>query len=79
MSDEPHDGEELTPAERRVRALLSENLGAETAPDGAELTHRVVRTARWQRPVRRVLLAFGHSAGALAAGAGATFRAYRRR
>ena len=79
MSDEPGSGEELTPAEQRVRALLSENLGGETAPGGAELTHRVVRTARWQRPVRRALLAFGHAAGAIAAGAGATLRAYRRR
>ena len=79
MSDEPGTGEELTPAERRVRALLSENLGGERAPEGAQLTQRVVRTARWQRPVRRVLLAFGGTAGALAAGAGSAFRAYRRR
>ena len=79
MSDEPGSGEELTPAEQRVRGLLSENLGTETAPDGVQLTRRVVRTARWQRPVRRALIAFGNAAGALAAGAGATFRAYRRR
>lgn len=75
MSDEP---EALSPAERRVRTLLSE-LGGEPAPEGERLTRSVVRTARWQRPVRRVLLAFGTSAGALAAGAGTALRAYRRR
>ena len=75
MSDEP---EALTAAERRVRTLLAE-LAAEGAPEGERLTHAVVRTARWQRPVRRVLRAFGATAGALAAGAGATFRAYGRR
>lgn len=75
MSDEP---EELTPAERRVRALLGE-LAAEPAPEGERLTRAVVRTARWQRPVRRVLIAFGATAGALTTGAGAGIRAYRRR
>ena len=80
MSDELEAGdEELTPAERRVRALLAENLGGGTAPAGGQLVERVVRTARWQRPVRRALVALGHTAGALAAGAGATLRAYRRR
>jgi hypothetical protein len=75
VSDEP---EPLTPAERRVRALLGE-LGADTSPRGPELTRAVVRTARWQRPVRRVLLALGTAASAVGAGAGATIRAYRRR
>jgi hypothetical protein len=75
VSDEP---EGLTPAERRVRALLAE-LATDGAPEGERLTHMVVRTARWQRPVRRVLRGFGTVAAALAAGAGGAFRAYRRR
>jgi len=75
VSDEP---EELSPDERRVRALLGE-LRDEIAPRGQELTSAVVRTARWQRPVRRVLMAFGAAAGAIAGGAGASYRAYRRR
>ena len=75
MSDEP---EALTPAERRVRTLLAE-LAEGGAPDGERLTREVTRTARWQWPVRRVLRAIGFSAGALAAGAGTTYRAYQRR
>jgi len=75
VSDEP---EALTAAERRVRALLGE-LAIDGAPEGERLTATVLRTARWQRPVRRVLLAFGATAGALATGAGASLRAYRRR
>lgn len=75
MSDEP---EQLSSAERRVRTLLAE-LGEGGAPDGERLTRAVARTARWQRPVRRVLRVLGLSAGALAAGAGETYRAYRRR
>ena len=72
------DDEDLTPAEERVRALLGE-LRDERAPEGEELTRSVVQIARWQRPLRRVLLALGSSAGAIATGAGATLRAYRRR
>ena len=75
MADEP---DTLSPAEARVRKLLGE-LGSGGAPHGDELSRRVVRTARWQRPVRRTLLALGGAAGALAAGAGSAFRAYRRR
>jgi hypothetical protein len=75
VADEP---ETLTPAETRVRSLLGE-LGSGGPPDGDELSRRVVRTARWQRPVRRTLLALGAAAGAVAAGAGSAFRAYRRR
>ncbi len=73
MSDEP---ETLTPDEQRVRALLGE-LRDETAPP--ELTRHVVHTARWQRPLRRALVAFGTAASAVAAGAGSSIRAYRRR
>lgn len=75
MSDEP---EALSPDEVRVRALLGE-LREDGSPSGDELTHAVVRTARWQRPVRRVLVALGTAASAVAGGAGASFRAYRRR
>jgi hypothetical protein len=75
VADEPED---LTPTEERVRTLLGE-LREERAPDGERLTRSVVRTARWQRPVRRVLVAFGASASALATGVDATLRAYRRR
>ena len=76
MSDEP--AEPLTPAERHVRALLGE-LRAKAAPTGRELTLAVVRTARWQRPARRLLLTVATTAGALATGVGSLFRAYRRR
>ena len=75
MADDP---DALTPAETRVRNLLGE-LASGGPPDGAELSRNVVRTARWQRPVRRTLLALGGAAGAVAAGAAAAFRAYRRR
>jgi hypothetical protein len=75
VSDDP---EPLTPAELRVRSLLSE-LGADAAPRGVELTRDVVRAARWQRPARRLLVALGTAASAVFAGAGASFRAYRRR
>ena len=75
MSDEP---EALTPAELRVRSLLSE-LSTETAPRGMELTRDVVRIARWQRPARKLLVAVGNAVAAVAGGAGSVFRAYRRR
>jgi hypothetical protein len=75
VADEP---ETLTPDEARVRELLGE-LGSGGPPDGDELTRTIVSTARWQRPVRRVLFALGTAAGAVAAGAGSAFRAYRRR
>ncbi len=64
MADDP---ETLTPAEARVQSLLGE-LGSGGPPHGDELGRRVVRTARWPRPVRRTLLAFVGAAGALAAG-----------
>jgi hypothetical protein len=75
MADEP---ERLTPAERRVSSLLGE-LGSDVAPHGEALTRSVVRTARWQLPVRRVALAAGAAAGAVGSGVAELFRAYRRR
>ena len=73
MNDEP-----LTAAQQRVRFLL-EPLRETEAPHGEELVARVGRTARWQRPVRRTLLAVGHAAAATGLGIGALLRAGRRR
>jgi hypothetical protein len=72
------DADPLTPAEQRVRTLL-EPLREGGAPRGAELVERVARTARWQRPVRRVLTAIGHASAALGGGLGSLARAGRRR
>ena len=72
------EAEPLTPAEARVRVLLAE-LREESVPDGERVTRAVVRTARWQRPVRRALLSFGTTAGALATGLGTAVRAHLRR
>jgi hypothetical protein len=76
VTDEP--AEELTPAQRRVRALLAP-LREQRAPHGEELVTTVGRTARWQRPVRRALLSLGHAAASIGAGIGAFARAGRRR
>jgi hypothetical protein len=61
------DADPLTPAEQRVRTLLGP-LREERAPRGTELVERVARTARWQRPVRRAAVAFGHAAAAFGGG-----------
>jgi hypothetical protein len=76
MTDEP--AEPLTPAEERVRALLHP-FSEERAPHGDELTRAVAHTARWQRPVRRALLAFGTAAAALGGGLGSLTRGRRDR
>jgi hypothetical protein len=68
----------LTPAEQRVRTLL-EPLREDRAPHGAELVKRIGRTARWQRPVRRVLAAVGHATAAFGGGLGSLARTGRRR
>jgi hypothetical protein len=73
MTDEP-----LTPAEQRVRSLI-EPLREQQAPAGDELVAVVGRTARWQRPVRRALVAVGHAAAALGGGIGSLTRGGRRR
>lgn len=62
MTDEP-----LTPAEQRVRALI-EPLREQHAPHGDEIVAVVGRTTRWQRPVRRALLAVGQAAAAFGGG-----------
>jgi hypothetical protein len=71
------DADPLTPAEQRVRTLL-QPLREERAPQGAELVARIRRTARWQRPVRRVLVAVGYAAAALGGGLGSLARGRRR-
>ena len=76
MTDEA--AEQLTPAEERVRALL-QPFGEERAPHGTELTRSVAHTARWQRPVRRVLVAVGAAAAALGGGIGSLVRGRRDR
>jgi hypothetical protein len=58
---------ELSPAERRLRGLL-EVLAVETPRPDPGLPGRVVRTVRWQRPVRAALGATGQLAGAVADG-----------
>jgi hypothetical protein len=57
----------LTPAEARVRALLAPMREAHV-PDGDALAAAVVRTARWQRPVRRALLTVGEALDAVTGG-----------
>ena len=72
------DREELTPAEARVRTILSE-LADDGPGDGERLSRAVVRTVRWQRPLRHVLVTLGAAGAAAAAGAGTVFRAYLRK
>jgi hypothetical protein len=67
MTDE--DAEQMTPAEERVRALLHP-FSEELAPHGPELTRSIAHTARWQRPVRRALVAVGTAAAAIGGGVG---------
>ena len=76
MTDE--DAERLTPAEERVRVLLHP-FSEEQAPHGAELTRSVAHTARWQRPVRRVLVSLGTAGAALGGGVSSLARARRGR
>ena len=76
MSDDAP--EPLTPAQERVRALLAP-LREQHAPHGDEIVAVVGRTARWQRPVRRTLVAVGHAAAAFGGGIGSLARAGRRR
>jgi hypothetical protein len=76
MTDE--DAERLTPAEERVRVLLHP-FGEELAPHGPELTRSISHTARWQRPLRRVLVAFGGAGAALGGGVGSLVRGRRDR
>jgi len=76
LTDE--DSEPLTPAEERVRVLLHP-FSEEQAPHGAELTRSVAHTARWQRPLRRALVAVGTAAAALGGGLGSVARGRRNR
>ena len=76
MTDE--DAERLTPAEERVRVLLHP-FSEETAPNGEALTRSVAHTARWQRPLRRALVAFGTAGAAFGGGVGSLVRGRRGR
>lgn len=57
-----------SPAEARVHGLLAD-LADVAAPPAPELAARVVRRARWQRPLRHVLDLTSGLAGAIGDGA----------
>ena len=76
MSDDTP--EPLTPAQERLRSLLAP-LREQHAPSGSDLTAAVGRTARWQRPVRRALVAVGTAAAALGGGLASLTRGRRSR
>jgi hypothetical protein len=76
MTDD--DAERLTPAEERVRTLLHP-FSEEQAPNGDELTRSIAHTARWQRPLRRALVAVGTAGAALGGGFGSLMRGRRER
>jgi len=61
------DGDQLTPAERRVSGFLR-GLAEDAPVPGASLAAGVVRKARWQRTVRTPLRAAGGLAAALVDG-----------
>jgi hypothetical protein len=63
--DEPP--EVLSPAERRLHEHM-ELLRTEPPAPPAPLVARIVHAARWQRAIRRPLLAIGALAGAVADG-----------
>jgi hypothetical protein len=72
------DAERLTPAEERVRTLLHP-FSEDQAPNGDELTRSIAHTARWQRPLRRALVAVGTAGAALGGGFGSLMRGRRER
>lgn len=60
------------PADARVQALLGEMRSVPDAPS-TDLAVRVVRTARWQRPVRAALDVVASVGGAVASAASLLF------
>jgi len=64
------------PAEERVSALLRPLREVETPP-GDELAQRISQTARWQRSVRRALVAAAGFGGGFADGIAGFFRVRR--
>ncbi|MFZ0092173.1 MAG: hypothetical protein WAL63_21920 [Solirubrobacteraceae bacterium] len=56
------DPEELTPAEHALREQLQVLQGD---PPSATLTSGIIRAARWQRSLRRPVLAIGSVGGAI--------------
>lgn len=65
-------------AESRVAQLIHALRDA-PAPAGDELPATVVRTARWQRPFRRVLVAAATAGGGIVDGFSGLVRGRRRR
>ena len=61
------DGPGLTPSEERVRALLGQLKDGEPTTSRS-LTVSILRTARWQSALRRVLRNTGAFAGGLVTG-----------
>ena len=64
------------PAEERVSALLRPLRDAETPP-GEELVHRLSRTARWQRSVRRAVVTAAGVGGGIVDGVAGLWRGRR--
>jgi hypothetical protein len=64
------------PAEKRVSDLLRPLRDAETPPREG-LVHRVSRTARWQRSVRRALVSAAGFGGGFADGVAGLWRGRR--
>lgn len=58
------DPDELTPAEHALREQLQVLQSDRTTPSAA-LTPRIIRAARWQRSLRRPVLAIGSVGGAI--------------
>ncbi|MCC6830603.1 MAG: hypothetical protein IT200_04585 [Thermoleophilia bacterium] len=79
MADPPPgpDPDAPTPAERRLADLLAEVRGA-PVPEAPDLTHRVVRNARWQRGVREALSSLGALSAALAEAAATLLGLHRK-
>ncbi len=67
MNQPPETPEDLSPAERSLHEHL-ELLRIDALPPPASMVATIVRTARWQRAVRRPLLAVAALAGAVSDG-----------
>lgn len=63
----PEEPDVLSPAERRLDEHL-DMLRSDTPVPPAPLVARIVHAARWQRAIRRPLVAVGALAGAVADG-----------
>jgi hypothetical protein len=64
----PEDpGDELTPAERRLNEHL-DILRQDVPRPAVQIVPRVIRSARWQRVIRRPLVAIGALAASIGTG-----------